>query len=201
VCFFNDKSGWTWYERLGSGDAVGGDSASWRRLLGYKLSDGVWWSIDWREATAGRIDIGEDRLAGSENRTAASRACGRFGCGAGCCLAAPTVPFTECPAVGADTSCGLLIDITDSGVAVLQDPSQGPYDGSDDTLVGVLNQSSKSIGHLALASNTPIFAFDGDGICSGFYGLIAGCPSGQTGYEGPGTSFIEISSEFSSGGG
>jgi RHS repeat-associated protein len=111
-------------------------------------------------------------------------------------LSAPTVPFTECPAVGDDTGCGLLIDVTDSGIGILQDPSQGPYDGSDDTLVGVLNQSNKTIGHLALGSGTDIFGFDGDGLC--VYGVI-GCPFGPTGYEGPGTSFVEISPGFNSG--
>jgi RHS repeat-associated protein len=113
--------------------------------------------------------------------------------------ASPTTPFTECPAIGGDTSCGILIDVTESGISILQDPSQGPYDGSDDTLVGVLNQSSKTLGHLSLASNTYIFGFDGDGICSGLYGTIAGCPFGPTGYEGPGTSFIEISPDEMSG--
>jgi hypothetical protein len=33
----------------------------------------------------------------------------------------PTAPFTECPAVGADASCGLLIHIMDAGAEVLQD--------------------------------------------------------------------------------
>ncbi len=110
-----------------------------------------------------------------------------------------TAPFTECPAVGADTSCGLLIDVTDSGTVIFQDPTQGPYDGIEDTLIGVFNGSSKTLGHLSLASNTSIFGFDGDGICSGFYGLLAGCPFGASGYEGPGTSFSEISPELNSG--
>jgi RHS repeat-associated protein len=113
--------------------------------------------------------------------------------------AAPTAPFTECPPVGADTSCALLVDVTDSGVTILQDPSQGTYDGVEDTLVGVLNQSSKNLGHLSLGSNTDMFGFDGDGICSFEYTIDPGCPFGPTGYEGPGTSFTEISSDASSG--
>lgn len=111
--------------------------------------------------------------------------------------ATPSSPFTECPAVGNDTSCGLLVDVTDSGVSILQDPSQGPYDGIEDTLVGVLNQSSKTLGHLSLASNTSIFGFDGDGICA--YEFDPGCPFGPTGYEGPGTSFTETSGDLTSG--
>lgn len=114
--------------------------------------------------------------------------------------APPTAPFTECPAVGADTSCGILIDVTNGGVTVYEDPSQGPYDGSDDTLVGVLNQSSQVLGHLFLASAGAIFGFDGDGICSPSYmSFDAGCPFGTTEYEGPGTEFIEISPDSTSG--
>ncbi|MGD0394107.1 MAG: fibronectin type III domain-containing protein, partial [Acidimicrobiales bacterium] len=30
-------------------------------------------------------------------------------------IAAPTTPFTQCPAIGADTSCADLIDVTDGG--------------------------------------------------------------------------------------
>ena len=36
-------------------------------------------------------------------------------------------PFTECPAVGADTDCGILIDVTNGGQAVLADSGQRPY--------------------------------------------------------------------------
>jgi RHS repeat-associated protein len=113
--------------------------------------------------------------------------------------AAPSAPFTQCPPVGYDTSCALLADITDSGVTILQDPSQGPYDGVEDTLIGIVNQSSKSLGHLSLGSNTDMFGFDGDGICSFEYTIDPGCPFGSTGYEGPGTSFTEISADYSSG--
>ncbi len=97
-------------------------------------------------------------------------------------------PFHECPAIGEDNSCGVLVDVTATGTTVLNDSSQGPYDGTDDTLVGVLNQSNKPISALSLASNADIFGFDGDGICtySGWDGQ-SGCPYGPTGYEGPGT--------------
>jgi hypothetical protein len=106
--------------------------------------------------------------------------------------AAPTPPFTECPAIGADTSCGILLDATNAGTTVLQDASQGPYDGEDDTLVGVLNQSGSPLSELPLSSTTiDILGFDGDGICSEFYASFnTGCPFGATGYEGPGTSFV-----------
>ncbi len=106
---------------------------------------------------------------------------------------APTAPFTQCPAIGADSSCGLLIEITDSGAVVYGDPTQGPYDGVEDTLIGVVNDSSKTMGALALTSSTDLFGFDGDGIC--YYGV----PCGKTGYEGPNTNFSDISSDYTSG--
>ena len=111
-------------------------------------------------------------------------------------IATPSTPFTECPAIGEDSSCGILIQVTDSATNVLQDPSQGPYDGSDDTLIGVVNSSTKPLTHITLSSDTDLFGFDLDGICSGGYvGTPAGCPFGPTGYEGPNTSFSDISAD------
>jgi YD repeat-containing protein len=104
---------------------------------------------------------------------------------------APSPPFTECPAVGLDTSCGFLIVVTNSGITVLGDPSQGPYDGADDTLIGVLNNSSTTVTALQLSSSSPIFGFDGDGLCTASPHPAA-CPFGPAGYEGPGTSFSNI---------
>ena len=108
----------------------------------------------------------------------------------------PATPFAQCPAVGADTSCAVLVQVTDGGNRILDDPSQGPYDGVEDTMVGVVNNSSTSISALALASDTDLFGFDGDGLCT--FG-VAGCPFGPTGYEGPGTSFANINQNASGG--
>jgi len=116
--------------------------------------------------------------------------------------AAPAAPYGECPAIGSDTSCGILVDVTDGGSQILADPSQGPFDGSDDTLVGLLNSSSQTVGSITLSSDTDIFGFDGDGICSGDYGPwdgSAACPYGPTGYEGPGTSFTDITPDQNGG--
>ncbi len=75
--------------------------------------------------------------------------------------------FTECPAIGQDTGCAYLITIANDGtVSVQHDPKQGPFDGHDDTLVGVVNNSSVPIPSLSLSSSSGIFDFDGDGICS-----------------------------------
>jgi hypothetical protein len=106
-------------------------------------------------------------------------------------------PFSQCPAIGADTGCGLLIDVGPNGQpTVFQDPSQGPYDGADDTLIGVVNDSLAPLSSLPLSSGTDVFAFDGDGLCT--YVPEAGCP-GATGYEGPGVSLTKISEDFKSG--
>jgi hypothetical protein len=112
----------------------------------------------------------------------------------------PVPPFTQCPAVGLDTSCAVLIWIDPTGaVNILTDPSQGPYDGVEDTLVGVQNDSPFFIPYLDLSSPTlPIFGFDGDGLCVATP-APPGCAFGPTGYEGPGTSFSNIAPDLRSG--
>jgi hypothetical protein len=106
--------------------------------------------------------------------------------------ATPTPPFTECPSIGADPSCQLLIDITPTGTTVTADPaSPGPYDGSDDTLIGLKNDSTGNVSSIPLSSTTlDIFGFDGDGICTFLpFAGSAGCPFDSTGYGGPGVSY------------
>ena len=106
----------------------------------------------------------------------------------------PAPPFQQCPAIGQDTSCGLLIVVNPDGTTtVLGDPSQQPFDGMEDTLVGVQNNSTQTVYTIPISSSSSagsIFGFDGDGICSGLYDQSpAGCPWGPSGYEGPGVSF------------
>ena len=112
--------------------------------------------------------------------------------------ATPSAPFTECPAIGAAASCDVLVQITDGGNKILDDPSQGPYDGSDDTLIGVVNNSSATVSSLALSANTNLFGFDGDGLCV-YSPIQPGCPFGSTGYEGPGTSFSGVNQSATGG--
>jgi RHS repeat-associated protein len=52
------------------------------------------------------------------------------------------------------------------------------------------------VGALALTSSTDLFGFDGDGLCN--YG-VSGCPFGPTGYEGPNTSFSDVSADQTGG--
>ena len=105
--------------------------------------------------------------------------------------AGPTSPpFTQCPAIGNNTSCGYLIDVTSTSTPpeVLQDASQGAYDeGNDDVTVGVQNDSNVAIGsvHIGVAeSGDNIFGFDGDGGCSESSEIPVkpeGCPFGPAG--------------------
>jgi large repetitive protein len=116
--------------------------------------------------------------------------------------APPTPPFKQCPPVGASASCAILIVINTNGSAnIYSDPNVGPYEMSDDTLIGVQNNSGRTITSLPLnGGSVPIFAFEGDGICdpnTSFYGPVpGGCPFGPYGYEGPGVSFTNINGQF-----
>jgi hypothetical protein len=102
----------------------------------------------------------------------------------------------QCPAYGADSTCGVVITITDTGTTVTQ-TGQGPYDGNDDTLVGIVNNSTKrTIPLVVLSSAADIFAFDGDGVDA--YGA-PGNALDTTGYGGPNSYFTNISADFTSG--
>lgn len=92
--------------------------------------------------------------------------------------------FSQCPSIGFSTGCSLLITIGPNGALSFEfDPTQLPYDGEDDTLVGVVNKSGATVFGISL-TGPRIFAFDGDGA-----GTYAGL-GGWSGYEGPGVSFI-----------
>lgn len=95
--------------------------------------------------------------------------------------------FTQCPAVDENNGCQFLITIGNGSETVAQDPNEGPYEGSDDSLIGVQNNSSSTIDELPLSvPGSDLFGFDGDGICdvaapvpSGCV-AIAGSPAGST---------------------
>jgi hypothetical protein len=125
---------------------------------------------------------------------------------AGAASAAPLFP--QCPPVGSNQGCSQLVVIDKAGTATVQVDPAAPatgYDGVEDTLIGVQNNSSRSISSINLASTTQdIFGFDSDGICDPAdwpspttMTTPPGCPGpqgfGTSGYEGPGTSFSNIS--------
>src|SRR5947209_14232623 len=88
---------------------------------------------------------------------------------------AQSPPFTQCPSIGLSPSCAVLIVVNPNGsLKALTDPSIPPFDGIEDTLVGVQNNSGATIFGISL-TGPGIFDFDGDG---------AG-PNGS--YAGPGT--------------
>ena len=114
----------------------------------------------------------------------------------------PTPPFRQCPAVGLDTSCRILIVIDATGAQrILTDASvSATFDGNDDTLIGVVNMSPNPVSSIPLTAATDIFGFDGDGVCAAsIVPHPAACPFGPTGYEGPGVSFASITNNNMTG--
>jgi hypothetical protein len=108
------------------------------------------------------------------------------------------------PNIGQDTAGpSLFITFTNSGVTTSLNPAYTttphPYDGSDDTYFGVINNSSTAITHFALSSPTlPIAGFDGDGINASIYLNIPNNPSDNSGYGGPNAFFTNISADLMS---
>jgi len=118
-----------------------------------------------------------------------------------------TAPFTQCPAVYLDASCTDLIVITNSarnGV-VLRDPEVGFYEGGDDVLVGVQNESGSPVGSIQVGvpeSGDNSFGFDGDGLCKPGGGPVPGeCPFGPSAaelyeYWGPDAELTPLSADY-----
>jgi hypothetical protein len=120
----------------------------------------------------------------------------------------------QCPTVGNDTGCGIVITVTGTG-ATFMPTGMGPYDGSDDTLVGVVNnipactpgQKSQtacgvSIYSLDLSATNTIFGFDGDGISRPTYGIpnnAMDVQNGNTQYGGPNAYFTNINAAKTAG--
>ena len=85
----------------------------------------------------------------------------------------------NCPPVGLSSSCSVLITINpDGSLKVKIDPAVPPFDGVEDILVGVYNNSGATVFGVSL-TGSDIFGFDGDGPIGGSYA-------------GPGTSFTVV---------
>lgn len=106
------------------------------------------------------------------------------------------VSAAVCPTTAStNTDCGYILTIgtggTVTGAAVA---GANAYDGSDDALVGVVNNSGASYtGSITLTGSGNgggIFDFDGDGICT--FTNAAYCATAPTGYEGPINTFSNI---------
>ena len=134
-----------------------------------------------------------------------------MGSGANLWAAASVDPCTQALPVGSATGCGALITVTavdGNGNAIAftvtipnngNGPGNGnPYDGDDDTLVGIVNSSGGILTSITLNSTDTsfggIFGFDQDGPC-GYGGLTANCFNGAEArvdpgdYQGPNNTF------------
>src|SRR5665213_918320 len=121
-------------------------------------------------------------------------------------LMATASTCSQCPATGNDTNgCELLITVTavnGSGAATAfsvatSSPDQGPFDNSEDTLIGIQNSSGGTLSSIFLTGGAGAFGFGGDGACpSGSYSPTpssADCGSSNpTGYGSAGASFGTI---------
>lgn len=120
--------------------------------------------------------------------------------------AAPAPNFSSCPAVDVATSCAVVIVVNADGSKTLVDnpagTTAGVYDGIDDSLIGVQNNSANPVTSLVVTDTTdsPIFGFDGDGPCTETTPpVITDCSSDPSGYGGPTSTFSNRSADQTSG--
>ncbi len=98
---------------------------------------------------------------------------------------ATATSYSQAPPVGLDTGAEFLITWDGTSFTVSAPSGEGPYDGVEDTLYGVQNNSSSPLLLINIdGMGNGVFGFDGDGI-DAFNGTGAppGSP-GPTGYEG-----------------
>jgi len=111
---------------------------------------------------------------------------------------AATCPTTS----NTNTDCAFLLTIAaDGSITGSTVTGASPYDGSDDSLVGVVNNMATpftgSIKLSGAGDGGGLFAFEGDGIC--LYTGAAYCSGASTGYEGPNNTFANINGTGTSG--
>ena len=110
-------------------------------------------------------------------------------------MAARPAAAAICPTtVNTNSDCGYIITVGPGGsITGAAVSGANPYDGSDDALIGVVNDSSTPFSSVTLTGSGNgggLFAFDGDGICT--YTSASYCSSAATGYEGPADTFTNI---------
>src|ERR1700739_2782677 len=82
-------------------------------------------------------------------------------------LAGGSANAAPCPNINGVTTCNVIITAGPGGSFVTTVPNPNPYDGSDDNLVGIINNSGSTITSLSFTGHGiggGLFAFDGDGI-------------------------------------
>lgn len=105
-----------------------------------------------------------------------------------------------CPLAGVATDCNLLITFASNGSISTSAGPQSNYDGADDSLIGVLNNSGHDLASFNI-SGSNIFGFEADGIngfVSGGSPQVTGNPD-TTGYGGPLAYFTNIAPGYGSG--
>jgi hypothetical protein len=114
---------------------------------------------------------------------------------------AATMP-SPCPTVGATSfegapntpyltaggGCNTVITIAANGSISTAVVNANPYEGIEDNLVGVVNNSPSVVGSLNITGSN-IFGFDGDGVCF----FAAGGGAGDTWTAGPSSSYCSAS--------
>jgi len=104
--------------------------------------------------------------------------------GAGPCptVGPSTFQGSNAPYISAGGGCNAIVTVTASGSTVTI-ANANPYDGSDDTLVGVVNNTSGPLAQITV-SGSNIAGFEGDGICTFGAGGLAGTTftSGSSAY-------------------
>jgi uncharacterized repeat protein (TIGR01451 family) len=119
--------------------------------------------------------------------------------------AAPAAPnFSICPAVDVATGCAVVIVVNADGSRTIDDNPGGTmlgvYDGSDDSLIGIQNNSASPVSSLVLSSTDGVFGFDGDGPCTETTPpIISNCSADPSGYGGPGVTYSNISTDMNTG--
>jgi hypothetical protein len=95
------------------------------------------------------------------------------------------------PGFGLDTAGpALLITLNSGATATITSTGQpATYDGSDDTYIGVINNSGHTVNSINISSTADIFGFDGDGIDT--YGAASNSTD-TTGYGGPSAYFTNL---------
>jgi hypothetical protein len=107
---------------------------------------------------------------------------------------ASATAFVQCPGVGLNPNgCQFLVTFGPGGAISTQQATgtdNQPFDGVEDTLIGIQNNSGAPIAFINLGpalglNGIPVFEFDSDGACSGFNSPQPACVGGDsTGYGG-----------------
>ena len=110
----------------------------------------------------------------------------------------PALAAGICPAYGYATGgCNEVITINANGSTTVTAGVGTTYDGSDDALVGIVNNTSSTLSSISLNGNgIGIFGFDGDGIDTF---NAPGNSMDTTGYGGPDSYFTNISADQTMG--